>query len=419
MKTRVRSAWLWVAWFLSGCNTGWTEPLLVETGTPDPTRFFYFAPKVAASGRVLGTATAVWTSRLTELHGSRLGISWSAPAPLGAHRAFRNAHAVSVAPDGSALALFSSESAIRASRYDGTTWAPSVVVDDSGTWPSIGTDRNGSMIGVWTNGTRARSARYAVGSGWQPAESLGAEAVSVTSTDVAVSPAGYAVAAWCERRKDGSSCVVANRYVPTAGWTGATDLGSVPACLVIRGSWADFAPDPATVDTAISELNVPNVLWTNGTAQFQRWTRLPDGTFGWLPPRALSSGVDVIHPRIAVNRDGDALLAWQTYDTNEVQATRYGVEFDRWGPTVTIAPSVPRPPNLEVGMDSNQRGMVAFLDSRQRVTVRRYDGASFEPALAISDIGSYEFDMVMTADGQACAVWASRQIDVLSAVFTP
>jgi hypothetical protein len=63
--------------------------------------------------------------------------------------------------------------------------------------------------------------------------------------------------------------------------------------------------------------------------------------------------------------------------------------------------------------------MVAWLDGRQRVTATPYDGARFGTAQTISDIGSYEFDMTMTADGQACAVWAARNIDVFAATFTP
>ncbi len=31
----------------------------------------------------------------------------------------------------------------------------------------------------------------------------------------------------------------------------------------------------------------------------------------------------------------------------------------------------------------------------------------------------WEFDMVMTADGQACAVWETANIDVFTATFTP
>jgi hypothetical protein len=411
-----------VALELNGCGPGWSAPQNIETErTPPGGVFYYFGPKVAAAGTVFGTATAIWTAENTSFHASHLGTSWGAPAAFADHRDSRRAHAVAAGVDGSAVAVFTTNTGLQSVRFAGGAWGAAVPLGEGGGWPAISADRDGNMIAVWRTATHVRAARYLVAGGWQPTETLGADATSIMSTDVSVSPAGYAIAAWCETRSGGASFIVANRFVPTSGWTGATDLGSVPACLHLAGSWAEFSADPTTVDTAIDELNVPAVVWTNGTVQVQRYARHLDGTSSWTAPLALSAGTDDTNPLIAVNRDGDAIAAWQTAngDFNEVRANRYSAEFDRWGGTTLISSAISRPPQLAVGIDSAQHGMVGYLEGGQTVTMRPYDGASFGTPQAISQPGSYEFDMTMTADGQASAAWARANIDVFTATFTP
>src|SRR5689334_23004638 len=242
--TRLGRAGFLALFGLSACGPGWTDGQRVEAGTPEPGRFFYFNPKIAAAGIVFGWATAIWTARLRELHASHLGPGWGAPAAFADHRSFRHAHAVAAAPDGSAIALFTTSTGLSWARHAAGAWSSAASLGESGSWPSISADRDGNMVAVWTTGPTLRAARYLAVSGWQTAESLGT-ADSVTSPDVSVSPSGYAVAAWCERRNDGTSWVVANRFVPGSGWTGATALGSVPTCLTISGTWSDFAGDPS------------------------------------------------------------------------------------------------------------------------------------------------------------------------------
>jgi hypothetical protein len=328
-----------------------------------------------------------------------------------------HAHALAVGGDGSAMAVFTRAdgTGLDAARFASGSWGAPVSLGEPGGRPSVGADAAGNMLAVWVTADGARSARYVVGSGWTPAESIGGPEV-VVSLSVSTNRAGDGVAAWCERRTAGAQ-IVANTFSPASGWRGATDLASVPACLG-KAPTFDFLPDRTTVDTGITDLGVATVAWTDGDLKYRRF--VADPRVLWTATQSISTEGGVSNVEIAVNRNGETLAVWQTDGAGRalIEASRYSTASSVWSPASVLAPHGFRPPQIAVGVDDAGRGMVAFIDG-QAATAVRYNGASFLAPVRLGRVGDYELDLAVSGNGYAHFTWVWGQRDLFAAVYTP
>jgi hypothetical protein len=406
--------WIGLVVVLSGCEEGFRDPVLIESAPATaPGAFPYFGPKVAADG---SQSVVIYTRQFRELRASR-GLPWTAPVTVAGHREYMHAHALAVGGDGSAMAVFTRAdgTSLDAARFESGSWGVPVSLGEPGARPSVGADAAGNMLAVWTTADGARSARYVVGSGWTPAESIGGRA-AVVSLSVATNRAGEGVAAWCERREGGAQ-IVANVFSSASGWRGATDLASVPACLGKAPAF-EFLPDRTTVDTGITDLGVATVVWTDGDLKYRRF--VPGARSLWTATQSISTEGDVSNVEMAVNRNGETLVVWQTDGTGRalIEASRFSTASGLWSASSVLAPHGFRPPQIAVGVDDAGRGMVAFING-QAATAVRYDGTSFLAPVRLGRVGDYEIDLAVSGNGYAHVTWVWGQRDLFAAFYVP
>jgi hypothetical protein len=227
----------------AGPGSGWQAEQPIDNGAES-------AIRVALAMNAGGTAFAawqqaetisgydfIWANRYvpgTGWEGARQIESGNAGPAMWPH--------IAADPAGNAIAVWYQDNGtglynVWANRYSATdnSWGAPRVIQTDNTFdaitPRVAMDPGGNAVAVWrqSDGTRytVRAARYVSGSGWQPAQQIGAGdttgAQPKNSPHVAVDVAGNAIAVWAET--DGVYFhVFSNRYVAgtAPGWSAAT-----------------------------------------------------------------------------------------------------------------------------------------------------------------------------------------------------
>jgi hypothetical protein len=409
---------------LAGCR-GWSGTLLIDTRDPMDTGNGYQGPRVAV-GAEAGTPAGLWDMGP---FGEQLRAARSTPPPPPVILASdvsgsTRDHAVAVAGDNSAMAVFARSGQLVWSRNDGALWTGAADLAP-GYLPVVAADGAGNFLAVWSSSLQVQAARFSAATAtWGPAETIGPSSVETQAIDLSMNTRGAAVAAWCVRRRDGSFAVVVNRFLATS-WAGEEELATVPACSTKVNPYD--TPYPRTADTDMAETGVPTVLYTDGALHVRRYESVAGGSPMWQPPETLwtAAGRQVLQLGVAVNQDGDALAAWYTENSPErvphdVLAATYSAEFRTWGPVLTVAAEAhPRAANLGVGIDRNRRGMVVYEVEEGLIHAGRFDGASFLPTEVLATGGAYEFDFAMNRDGFGYLLSAHGNRDINLNVFSP
>jgi hypothetical protein len=285
-----------------------------------------------------GNAVAVWTSfngtnSIIESASHPLGGTWSEPTILSPldRNAFQPQ--VAVDPAGNAVAVWDSsppndnQGVIESSsRPSAGSWSdPTKLSDPPAVEPQVAVDPAGNAVAVWTrfNGTDLllESADLAVGRSWSDPIGIPTANQSAIQPQVAVDPAGNAVAVW--NSINGPNLIVESASRPEGGsWSDPTKL-SAPGERV--GQEQLLQPQVA-VDSSGNAVAVWGRF--NGTNVITESATLPLGV-GWSQPAKLSAlGNDAYNPQVAVDSPGNAVAIWSHFN---------GANF--------IIESASRPPN--------------------------------------------------------------------------
>jgi hypothetical protein len=240
------------------------------------------------------------------------GGAWQAAQDLSS--GYATDPQVALDPAGDAVAVWQyfngSNTIVQAvTRPAGGAWSTPQDISAAGqsvSFPQVAVDAAGNAIAVWarSNGsnTIVQAAARPVEGAWGSPQDLSAPGQNADLPEVAVSPAGDAVAVW--QRSDGANTIVqAAVRAADGGWGTAQDLSAA-------GQNSDFpqvAVDPAGNSVAV---------WTsyeNGTEVVQAATR-PAGS-AWGAPQTLSAfGWPAFHAQVAVDPAGNALAVWYRYN---------------------------------------------------------------------------------------------------------
>lgn len=312
----------------------WSAPVRVSaTGT------FNTYPKVAVDGH--GVTTALWATttgsdyRIQVAHRTSSG-AWSAPqnvTPIGL-----TLSQVQLATNraGTVVATWLRYNGTKyvtqvARRPAGGSWSAIKTLTEQGEYgdePHVAVDRSGTATAVWVASDGIDhwivAARQTAGGSWSAQHLLSDNGAPADQPQLAVDAAGDAFVVW--RRSDGS-----NDRIQEAT-RAAGEPWSTPTYLSELGQDAlrpDVAADPRGDAIAAWARNDGNEY------QLQASTR-PKGS-GWSTPAGTlypSNSHSVDTPRIAMDPQGNAAIAWLSYDSNEEVVRASG--FDFAGPTARI-----------------------------------------------------------------------------------
>jgi len=231
---------------------------------------------------------------------------------------------VTVDPSGNFIAAWrqwdGSRWTVQANRYvPGSGWEVAVPVTSDPTdagRPQVAADAAGNAMAVWRqwDGTNwsIRASRYLAGVGWGANALLESAPGEAWDPQVAVDPAGHAMAVW--HQWDGTnSSIWQNRYVPGVGWNNATLIESDPG---------DATSPQVGMDSAGNAMAVWQ--WFDGAATSIRAIRYDVAT-GWgIATPVESNSTDAWNPRLAVDPAGNAVAAWE--GPYAIWASHYAVE---------------------------------------------------------------------------------------------
>ncbi len=227
--------------------------------------------------------------------------------------------------------------------------------------PQLAVDSAGNVVAVWSrsNGTNTivQSASRPAGGPWQSPLDLSAAGQNASEPEVAVDPAGDAIALW--RRYDGADYVIQSASRPAGGaWQSPVDLSEA----------GENASEPqVTVDPSGNAVAV----WSrsNGTNTIVQSASKSAGGF-WQSPVDLSAagqnaeaprlavdpagdaldlsaiGRNAFEPELATDPEGDAVAAWSRFDGTDTIVQ--GAGYDAAGPrlrslSIPLASTVRQP----------------------------------------------------------------------------
>lgn len=285
------------------------------------------APRIAMDGA--GNALAVWLqsdgSRANVMASRFAGGTWTAPVAIETAEGTASAPALAVDAAGNALAVWSQAAGtavgartdIWANRFSGGNWATAVRVDgdDAGSTyePQVAIDPAGNAIAVWAQYDLTRdniwASRFTPSGGWGVATRIETDNTgNASAAQIALDDNGNAWAVW--RQHDSiRDNIWANRFTPASGWGTATPIE------------ADNTGDALAPQIAVGVAGAFAVWIQSDGASYNVWfNRYTDGA--WTAPALLEAAAgNAQDPQIRIDAAGNALAAWAQSD---------GARYDIW-----------------------------------------------------------------------------------------
>ena len=369
-----------------------------------------WTPQVAIDGA--GNAVALWegsggiqtTSRPT-------GGAWTAPQAISGSNA--RSPRIAVDASGAATAVWSGSDGFRdrvysATRRPGEAWTSATVLSGAGhhsAAPQLAVNAAGRATVVWERSLGVQpmrqivqtAARSASGS-WTAADDLTPIDQFATHSDVAVDPAGNAVAVWSEF--DGSAQVVrAATRRADAGWTPAEDLSAA-------GGEADFP------QVALDDAGNAVAVWVshNGTNWVvQSATRQAGGNWTAAATR-LAAGQNARSPRIALDAAGNAVALWERFNgTNWIVQSATRPAGGTWSTAANRSAAGRDARRPQIVVDATGTAIAAWERSNGSVWIAQ---AAVRPVMgdwsavaSLSATDARETDVALTPAGGAVVVW--------------
>jgi hypothetical protein len=299
-------------------------------------------------------------------------------------------------------------------------WLPAVPVSpasENATFAEVAMAGNGDVVAAWVQSTGGlwASIRPAGGSFGAPAPvSSGTGNVAGQRPALAADPAGNAVVAWLQ--SNGTHQLMRAAFRPAGGSFGP------PATISAAGQHA------ANPDLAMDGAGNAIVVWSrsDGTRQRVQWAYRPVG--GGFPAggTTITAGANSSQefPRIAMDPDGNAVVAYQAYDTPpNVTYIRYqerpaggvfpGAAGEKEPRLENGNGSGPGSGNMDVGIGG---GEMAFVWERlevggstaYRAATRTFGAPQANGTQVLDTSGGMErVHVVMAPSGAAVAAWST------------
>ncbi len=345
----------------------WQAPVDLSRPGPDegPPALERPGPQLAIDSQ--GNAVAVWqrfngTSLVVQAAERPAGGAWRAPVDISGISASggdsRNPRVV-VDPSGTALAVWVRRNPLTggyqlqsAERPAGGTWQAPIgasSVDEASAVPlDVAIDARGTALAVWVRNAggvpqpSVVSTAHPAGGAWLAPEVIPDPASIPYDVDVAVDPAGNAVASW----SDFSAAAKAALRPVTGGWGAAIPLGS-------SGHDATVGMDSAGTAT---------VVFAEGLDEIRAVSHPAGG--GWLPEvRVNAGGRGASSPALVVDAHGDATAAW-----TDATGPRPSIMVGRraggsWQPPIRLTADERSPAEPDVAVDPAGNAVAAWSDT--------------------------------------------------------
>jgi hypothetical protein len=297
-----------------------------------------FSPAIAVDPA--GNAIAVWGRSVTgsiTLQASRLtpGGAWSAPVVVENNAVPPSLIQVQTDAAGNALALWVRQdtsvspqisTVVTSSFAPAAGWSTPVVVTtvNGSVFPALAVGPTGEAMAVWQLAVPSQGIvadRFVPATGWGTPQLIEADAGFALGPQVAIDPAGNAVAVWAQT--DGTRFnVVANRFTPTAGW-------ATPQ-IIDNDTVADAFNPVVSLDAAGNAI----AAWdqSDGTRARVAAARLVPAT-GWGTPVVVGqTGTNDFSPSIAVDPAGNAVVVWEDIGTESNGTVTNSIGANRFTP---------------------------------------------------------------------------------------
>jgi len=273
--------------------------------------------------------------------------------------------------------------------------------------PQVAVDPAGDAVAVWTRfdgaHTIVQAAVRQAGGSWVPSGSLSVAGRDAEEPEVGMDAAGNAIAVW--RRHDGSKYIVQSATRPAGGgWQAPVDLSAA----------GETAKEPALAMNAAGDAVA---VWTrfDGLDFVVQAAARPAGG-GWQGPHDISAaGQDAEEPQVAIGPSADALALWSRYD-----GSRFVVQSSR-----RVAGTWEKPLDVSLAGQSAEEPQLALDPAGNAVAVwSRFDGAKdiVQAAVGSGGGGAWGLPADLSAAGQnaeepqvaidpagnALAVWTRR-----------
>ncbi len=300
----------------------------------------------------------------------------------------------------------------------GSAFLPQIAMDANGNAIAVWFQYDGVLYNIWAN-------RYTAGSGWGAATLIETNNAG-TSIDpqIAMDATGNAIAVWTQVVSTATPCsdtpygsggshtcysysysIWANRYTVGSGW-GAATLIPIPTA-------GDSQAPQVAVD---ANGNAIAVWFQSDGAKNNVWaSRFTPGS-GWGAAAPIETDdVSTASPQIAMNANGDAIVAWYQQDAtrNHIWVNRF-TPGSGWGVPTQIETDntgggayFPR-----IAMDATGNAIAVWNKNdgvRDNIWANRYTAGSGWGAAALietdnaGDAGGQQ--IAMNANGNAVAVW--------------
>ncbi len=415
--------------FASLAHATWLPPVAIsETG-----EHVSSPPQVVLDAQ--GNATAVWSEwdgddTVVESAYRPAGEGWQAPVDIseasGAVVLVPGEHdagypRIAVDGHGNLTVVWErtrgDETVIQAeSRPAGGAWQapvdisePSVTASDEEPW--VAADESGDVTAVWKREGVVQSALRPAGEAWQAPIDVSEPGVEALTPQAAADAAGDATAVWMVQAE--GRLLPRTAYRPAGGvWGAPTNIAE-----------GEEGGDP---QIALDAHGDTLVVWTDngGGGPALRGAYRAAGE-AWQAPAAISAGGEEVQfPRLALDAQGDALVAWGG-NTNAVGAyelvkVAYRPAAGDWEAAAALSEDGGNASPGAVAFD--QQGNAVVMWQRQGGSedaiqaVYRPAGGAWEAPMSLSEPGTNSWDPMVVLDaegeataaqGDATAVWGS------------
>jgi hypothetical protein len=399
-------------------DINWSDPVDLSTpvNTIDP-------PQVAVNSA--GNAVAVWSefnggNRVIPTAKLPFGGVWATPTIVLDTANSVDDPRVAMDADGNIITLWKLFSGpntfVQASTLPvgGTTWTDpvdvSAVIGSVGT-PQLALNEHGKAIAIWQHSTGGigiiQASRLAFGGVWTTPTDLSNPGQDASFPQVAVDPAGNAVAVW--ERSNGTNIIIQAATFSSEGTTWTT-----PVNLSNPGQDARF-PQVA-VDSAGNAVAV----WqrSDGTNTIIQATTLPFGAATWTTPVNLSDpGQDASSSQVKVDPAGNAVAVWQRSDgTNTIiQAATFSFGGATWTTAKNLSSPGQNATRPQIAVDTTGNAVAVWQRSDGTNTIIQaatlpFGGETWATPVDLSDPGqdsSLPQVAFNNAFGSVAVVWKS------------
>lgn len=406
--------------FQGSLGAVWSPPVTLSTSNAAASQV---AVNAAGDAIALWQRTDGSTYRIEASSLPFLG-AWSMPATLSAVGQNAFVPQVGLDPNSNAVAVWlrynGSNYVVQSSTAPfGGLWTVPLTVSAAGQnalEPQVAVDPSGNAVAVWTrvNGgfTIAQASTLAFGSNsWSAPVDLSAAGQNAQDAHVGVDAAGNAVAVWA--RFNGSNYIVQSSRLPFGGsWTLPVDLSQPGQDAILSQVAVDPAGDAIAVWARF-----------NGTNEIIQAARLPFGG-SWTAPVDLSlPGNDAQDPHLAIDKNGNAVAVWSRNNgTNNIVQAVYYTAGGSWSAPVDLSATGQNAYQAHVAFDGLGNAMAAWNRNSIIQVSTLPVGWNWTIPVDISTSGllSEAPHVAMNATGYAVVDWRCDSLQAIqAATWTP